>query len=75
MALINVHPDYLAFTGPGGKTEFPIRHYEEFLSYVSSRYKDSAWFALPREVAQFTKETLSSPTVRATIEIAAEKVS
>jgi hypothetical protein len=59
MALVNVHPDYLAFTGPGGTTEFPIGHYEEFLSYVSFRYKDEAWFALPREVAKFVKDLMT----------------
>jgi hypothetical protein len=75
MALVNVHPDYLAFNGSGSRTEFPVSHYEEFLAYVSSQYGDAAWFALPREVAQFTKESLGLTAPVAVTETHAETVS
>jgi hypothetical protein len=58
MALINVHPDYISFDGVGGRTEFPVELYSEFLSYVASKYADVAWFALPRQVAEFAKRSI-----------------
>ncbi|MCC7343148.1 MAG: hypothetical protein IT170_18845 [Bryobacterales bacterium] len=60
MALINVHPDYLAFGEPAGRTEYPVALYEEFLEYVSARFAADAWYALPREAAQFTKDSALS---------------
>jgi hypothetical protein len=58
MALVNVHPDYIAFDGPAGRTQFPAALYRDFLAYVSARYGDAAWCALPRDVAHFVKDTL-----------------
>lgn len=60
MALINVHPDYIAFGEPAGRTKFPAALYEEFLSHVSVQYGADAWHALPREVAQFAKDSIFS---------------
>ena len=56
LALVNVHPDYLAFGGRGSRTEFPAALYEDFLAYVSERYGKEAWYALPRHVAEFVKQ-------------------
>lgn len=53
MALVNVHPDYINFGGKGAPSEFPVEWYEGFLKHVSARYRDSCWFALPREVAEY----------------------
>jgi len=58
LALVNVHPDYTAFGERAGRTEFPVRLYEEFLTYVSSQFGADAWHALPREVARFVSESL-----------------
>jgi peptidoglycan/xylan/chitin deacetylase (PgdA/CDA1 family) len=56
MALINTHPDYMAFDGRKPTIEeYPIRYYEEFLLYVKGKYKDEFWHALPQEVASFWK--------------------
>lgn len=55
MALINVHPDYISFEGTRTRTEFPVSMYSDFLNYVSSNYGNEAWFALPRQVAQYVK--------------------
>jgi hypothetical protein len=60
MALVNVHPDYMAFGERAGRGQYPATLYEEFLSHVSARYGDDAWFALTREVASFTRESLCS---------------
>ncbi len=56
MALINTHPDYMNFTGKKPKLEeYPAGFYEQFLEYAKSVYSDSAWCALPREVAQHAR--------------------
>jgi hypothetical protein len=51
LALVNVHPDYMTFDGKKRSSEYPAGLYEEFLKYALDRYKDDAWFALPRDVA------------------------
>ena len=56
MALMNVHPDYLNFGESKSSSEFSAELYESFLKYVGSRYRDTCWFALPREIAKFSAE-------------------
>lgn len=54
MALVNTHPDYMAFDGgKPGREEYMARHYEHFLSYVKDKYQGLYWSALPKEVAFF----------------------
>jgi hypothetical protein len=56
MALVNVHPDYLAFKGKKpGISEFPAELYEEFLSYVKEKYEGAYWHALPRDIARYIR--------------------
>ena len=62
MALVNVHPDYLAFGDRVGRAEFPVSLYEEFLAHVSAQFGVAAWCALPRDAAQFVRESLFSTT-------------
>jgi hypothetical protein len=58
MALVNVHPDYIAFGDRIGRTEFSATLYREFLAHVSAQFGDAAWCALPRDVAQFVRDSL-----------------
>jgi hypothetical protein len=60
LALVNVHPDYTAFGKPARRTEFPLALYEEFLAYVSAKFGADAWYALPRDVAEFAKTSVFS---------------
>lgn len=53
MALLIVHPDYVNFDGKLTSSEFSVELYESFLKYVTSRYGDTCWFALPREIAAY----------------------
>ncbi len=62
LALVNVHPDYIAFGEQAGRAEFPMILYQEFLAHVSAQFGESAWCALPRDIAQFVKESLFSTT-------------
>lgn len=56
MALVNVHPDYLALNNRKRSTEFPIRLYRELLDYVRGQYGNEAWCALPQDVARYVKQ-------------------
>jgi glycosyltransferase involved in cell wall biosynthesis len=65
MALLNVHPDYMQFPGESPQPlTYPVEWYVEFLRYVKSRYEDTCWHALPREVAQFVKDSPARPSHR-----------
>jgi hypothetical protein len=66
MALLNVHPDYLAFDKRASRTEFPAERYEEFLAHVRHNFAEDAWFALPRDVAEFVKASRDSLSVSTT---------
>ncbi len=57
MALIDAHPDYMAFGGSWRKgREYPVELYVRFLEYVRARYAGAYWHALPCEAAQFVRE-------------------
>jgi peptidoglycan/xylan/chitin deacetylase (PgdA/CDA1 family) len=52
MALLNTHPDYMAFAPqqPNSHT-YPADYYRGFLEYVIDRYRGQYWHPLPRELA------------------------
>ena len=56
MALVIVHPDYMAFDDPKGSSEYRAELYQNFLEYVRERYGDVAWFARPRDVADYVRQ-------------------
>lgn len=59
MALINLHPDYVAFGSREKKaSEFDSGLYSELLSYIRDRYSGEYWHALPREVARFFRRAM-----------------
>jgi hypothetical protein len=65
MALVIVHPDYMALDGTPGSAEYDAALYEDFLLYARRRYGSKAWFALPRDVAEYVHRRMplpSSPT-------------
>jgi hypothetical protein len=64
LALVNVHPDYIAFGDVVGWTEFPVMLYQEFLAHVSAQFGGDAWCALPRDVALFVRESILSTPAR-----------
>jgi hypothetical protein len=54
MALVNVHPDYVAFNGTiVPRDQYPSAYYSELLEYAFEKYGDRLWHALPREVAAY----------------------
>ncbi len=59
MALVNIHPDYIAFKKPLRGGQYPPSRYEEFLITVRKRHEGQYWQALPKEVARFWKQHYS----------------
>jgi hypothetical protein len=57
MALLISHPDYMRFDdrSPSFQT-YPVDNYLEFLQYVSTRYSNQYWHALPRDVARHCQQ-------------------
>jgi len=53
MALLDSHPDYMAFDGEPARDEYPASYYEELLRYAREKYDGLFWEATPREVARF----------------------
>ena len=54
MALVNVHPDCLAFGKVRNDSlEFPCEYYREFLEYVRTEYAGRFWHPLPKEMAGY----------------------
>ena len=57
MALLNVHPDYVAFRGIAPTLDqYPVDLYREFLEWVKLTYVGQHWHALPREVAAYCRQ-------------------
>lgn len=60
MALFITHPDYMDFNkNTRDYEEYPSQYYEEFLSYIKSRYKGLYWQALPKDMARFWSQHYS----------------
>ena len=60
MALFITHPDYMDFNkNTRDYEEYPSQYYEEFLSYIKSRYKGFYWQALPKDMARFWSQHYS----------------
>jgi len=54
MALINVHPDYMAFPGSvRGFEEYPSHLYEGFLRDLKQKYEGQYFHCLPAELARY----------------------
>ncbi|MGD8353300.1 MAG: hypothetical protein PVJ01_03965 [Pseudomonadota bacterium] len=54
MALVNVHPDYMAFgKNRPGVDEYPARIYESLLQYISERYEGQYHHCLPKDLARY----------------------
>ena len=66
MAFVIIHPDYIALDGPAGVTEYHGALFEDFLQYVRSNYSGNAWFALPREVAEYVRRVMPVPAASST---------
>jgi hypothetical protein len=56
MALVNVHPDYIAFDAKAPSfCTYPASRYVEFLSWVKKEYAGEYWQVQPAEMARFIR--------------------
>jgi len=65
MALVDTHPDYMAFDGRPRRGEFPISFYRDLLMYVKEHYSSSSWNTLPRYAAAYAYEVLEPKPAQA----------
>lgn len=57
MVLMNVHPDYLHFTGKGrAPRPTVLDHYLDLLRYLNKRHAGAYWHVLPRQMATFVQQ-------------------
>jgi len=62
MALLDVHSDYLRFSGEkSSQRTYAAELYWGFLEYVRGRYGRCLWNPLPRELAAFVKRKQATP--------------
>jgi len=40
--------------------EFPVNLYSNFLKYVTEKYKNHYWNALPRDIAKYYQENINN---------------
>ena len=65
MALLNLHPDYVAFEGTKPKAgEFSAQLYADFLQFISREFSGRYWHALPKEVAAFCSDKVEERNPR-----------
>lgn len=62
LALVNIHPDYMDFRRSDfAQYRYPASLVGELLEYVTRRYVGEFWNPLPRELAQWFRETSTLP--------------
>ena len=56
MALVITHPDYMAMRESDSSTQtYPISLYKELLEYIRSKYEETYWHALPKDLARLVR--------------------
>jgi glycosyltransferase involved in cell wall biosynthesis len=75
MALVDAHPDYMAFSGaPTRKRgEYPVELYKQLLEHVRLNHRGEYWQPLPREVAAFVIQAQNAASNVAEIEALAPR--
>jgi glycosyltransferase involved in cell wall biosynthesis len=61
MALVNIHPDYISFSGQKGVREYSVDEYAGLLRYVMTTYRHQFWNPLPKELATWFRQTQGHP--------------
>lgn len=59
MALLNTHPDYMAFGGDKPNfQEYPSEYYEKLLRYIKDKYNGQYWNVLPKDISELWSRNL-----------------
>lgn len=51
LALVNIHPDYIDFTGRRTSSHYPASMIREFLDFLCAKYRGKFWNPLAKELA------------------------
>lgn len=63
MALVNVHPDYVDFSGRANRhRQYPVSLYSDFLAYVTKEYSGRFWNPTPKNLAIWFDGTRTAQT-------------
>jgi hypothetical protein len=61
LALLNAHPDYMAFdTAASHHLTYPVSHYKDLLIHCTTRYSGAMWIATPRELVSPEQRSLGA---------------
>ncbi len=65
MALVNIHPDYIDFSGGGkcARGKYPVARVRELLEHVATKYADRCWNPCARELAGWFVTSGSTPAI------------
>lgn len=64
LALVNIHPDYVDFSGSGDSgSTYPASLLEEFLNHIRSEYEGAYWNPLARDLASWFRTQTHHSTV------------
>lgn len=59
MALVNIHPDYIDFSGgKTGNQTYPLSHIKELLQTVRDQYNGQYWNPLAKQLATWSRDSL-----------------
>ena len=59
MVRVNVHPDYMNFSGSKcALEEYPAGYYKEFLEHIKRNFEGQYWHVLPRDLARFWRNSI-----------------
>ena len=61
LALVNIHPDYIDFSGRRTSSCYPSSLLKEFLDYLTIQYKGKYWNPLAKELAVWYSREMISP--------------
>jgi hypothetical protein len=65
LALVNIHPDYVDFSdGPATNSRYPSSLLIEFMDYLRTRYADTYWNPLARDLAAWYRQSLNGTAPR-----------
>jgi hypothetical protein len=57
LALVNIHPDYIDFSGHGASSSsYPAALLEEFMEYLRAKHEGAYWNPLARDLAKWFKQ-------------------
>lgn len=56
LALVNIHPDYVDFTGSRGSSCYSSALLQEFMEYILSKYQGAYWNPLAKELALWYRQ-------------------